>query len=103
MDVRCKLAHDLNNSFAVISGHIDFLSDTCPPDPEIAAHLGAIREALKRAANLVHDCQCAMAFDDYMTKPSGRNNGNGRAAAARTETSLQALAEFCTTIVKNHL
>ena len=73
MDVQCKLAHELNNAFAVIAGHVDFLSDYSHQEPAISAHVVAIREALWRAANMVHDCQCSMARDSYVQKkPSGR-------------------------------
>ena len=73
LDEQCKLAHDLNNAFAIISGHIDFLTDYSQNDPAMAGHINAIREALWRAAKLVHDCQCNMAHDRYVKQePSAR-------------------------------
>jgi signal transduction histidine kinase len=86
MDIQCKLAHELNNAFAVIAGHIDLLSDSSPQDPALAAHLAAMRDALQRAASLVHDCQCALAFDELMERKRNQwHKGNGRGLVTAAE------------------
>ena len=73
MDVQCKLAHELNNIFAVIAAHVDYLNDYSQKETAILPHVVAIREALWRAANIVHECQCAIARDNYLQKkPSER-------------------------------
>ena len=72
MDEQSKLAHNLNNAFAIISGHVDFLTDYSQQQPAISAHVNAIREALWRAAKLVHDYQCKTAHDRHgKHKPGG--------------------------------
>jgi signal transduction histidine kinase len=48
-----RLGHDLNNFIGAISGYAELLQDDAPADGALAADLGRIREAAKRAAEVV--------------------------------------------------
>ena len=66
--LQCRFTHEINNSLAVIAGHADLLSDYFPRNARITVHVESIRQALRQAAKLVHECECVLVYADYLEK-----------------------------------
>jgi signal transduction histidine kinase len=68
----CQFAHELNNSLTIINGHAELLRAEFSVDELISAHVTAIQQAVRRAAELIDSCQCALADLEYMDKARTR-------------------------------
>jgi signal transduction histidine kinase len=68
----CKFAHELNNSLTIINGHAEMLRTEFSGEELISAHVTAIQQAVRHAAELIDSCQCALADMEYMDKARTR-------------------------------
>ena len=68
----CKCAHELNNSLTIIHGHAEMLSGEFSHNEMIASHVTAIHEAVRHAAEIIDNCQCALAYREYVDRARER-------------------------------
>jgi len=64
----CKFAHELNNALTIISGQAELLKSEARGNERVAAHVAELQGAVRRAAEIIDTCQCAVAYREYVAR-----------------------------------
>ncbi len=81
----CKFAHELNNALMIISGQAELLKNEARGDESVAAHVAELLAAVRRAAEIIDTCQCAVAYSEYVAR-EGASGPAGPSQIELTET-----------------